>query len=98
VALSLVILNFLQDNVIRPMIMGSKLSVNAFAVFFFVIVGGFFWGVSGMILFIPLASILKIILDRSDSGSHYAVFLSELPKIEKPKKKHKKISEAENES
>lgn len=89
VSLALFILNFLQDNVFRPMLMGSKLSVNAFAVFFFVILGGFFWGVSGMILFIPIASIIKIILERSETTSHYSVFLSELPKAEKTKKKSK---------
>jgi predicted PurR-regulated permease PerM len=88
ISIALFILNFLQDNVFRPMLMGSKLAVNAFSVFFFVILGGYFWGISGMILFIPVASILKIILDRSEPGSHFSVFLSELPKPEKPGRKH----------
>jgi predicted PurR-regulated permease PerM len=88
ISIALFILNFLQDNVFRPMIMGSKLAVNAFSVFFFVIIGGFFWGISGMILFIPVTSILKIILDRSEPGSHFSVFLSEIPKPEKTGKKH----------
>jgi len=88
ISIALFILNFLQDNVFRPMIMGSKLAVNAFAVFFFVILGGFYWGISGMILFIPVASILKIILDRSEPGSDFSVFLSEMPKPEKTGKKH----------
>jgi predicted PurR-regulated permease PerM len=48
-----------------------------------VILGGFFWGVSGMILFIPLASVIKILLDQSPKGSHYSVFLTELPKKRK---------------
>jgi predicted PurR-regulated permease PerM len=87
IAGALFVLNFLQDNILRPMIMGSKLSVNAFTVFFFVILGGFYWGVSGMILFIPLASIMKIILDRTENGSYYSVLLSELPKKEKSRKK-----------
>jgi len=88
ISVALFILNFLQDNVFRPMLMGSKLAVNAFSVFFFVILGGFYWGISGMILFIPVASILKIILDRSEPGSHFSVFLSELPKPEKTSRKH----------
>lgn len=96
VAGALFILNFLQDNVFRPMLMGSKLSVNAFAVFFFVIVGGFFWGVSGMILFIPIASIIKIILDRTETGSYYSVFLSEAPKTEKPPKTRSKSKTTSN--
>jgi predicted PurR-regulated permease PerM len=86
VVVALILLNFLQDNVFRPMVMGTKMEVNAFAIFFFVIAGGFFWGVSGMILFIPLASIIKILLDHSEHGSHYTVFLTELPKKEKKQK------------
>jgi len=88
ISVALFFLNFLQDNVFRPMLMGSKLAVNAFSVFFFVILGGFYWGISGMILFIPVASILKIILDRSEPGSHFSLFLSELPKPEKTSRKH----------
>ena len=84
VSIALLLLNFLQDNVFRPWVMGTKMEVNAFAIFFFVILGGFFWGVSGMVLFIPFASVIKILLDQSQNGSHYSVFLSELPK--KPKK------------
>lgn len=85
VAIALLVLHFLQENMIRPWVMGSKMEVNAFAIFFFVILGGFFWGISGMILFIPLASIIKILLDHSPTSSHYTVFLTELPR--KPKKK-----------
>jgi predicted PurR-regulated permease PerM len=95
ISIALFILNFLQDNVFRPMLMGSKLAVNAFSVFFFVILGGFFWGISGMILFIPVASILKIILDRSEPGSHFSIFLSELPKPEKTGRKYFRLRKRE---
>lgn len=80
VSVALLVLHFLQENMIRPWVMGSKMEVNAFAVFFFVILGGFFWGISGMILFIPLASILKILLEQSPGSAHYTVFLTELPR------------------
>lgn len=82
----LLIIHVLQDNVLRPMIMGTRMEVNAFAVFFFVILGGFIWGISGMILFIPIAGIIKILLEHSEKGSHYAVFFAELPKKEKKNK------------
>ena len=87
VAIAMLVINFLQDNVLRPWVMGTKMEVNSFAIFFFVILGGFMWGVSGMILFIPLASVIKILLDQSPKGSHYSTFLTELPKAEKSKKK-----------
>lgn len=82
--IGLFVMNFLQDNVIRPWIVGDKLKINAFAVFVAIIVGGMIWGVSGMILFIPMAGVAKIILESKEENDVYAIFFSELPK--KPKK------------
>lgn len=78
--IALFVMNFLQDNVIRPWIVGDKLKLNAFAVFVAIIIGGMVWGVSGMILFIPIVGVAKIILEtRKDSGV-YAILFSEIPK------------------
>jgi predicted PurR-regulated permease PerM len=82
--ITLFVMNFLQDNVIRPMLMGDKMKLNAFAVFVAVIIGGMIWGVSGMILFVPITGIIKIILESREKEGAYAIFFSELPK--KPKK------------
>lgn len=76
---SLFIFNFLQDNVIRPWMIGDKLRLNAFTVFIAVIFGGAIWGVSGMILFIPIVGIIKIILETNEKTTPYAIFLSEIP-------------------
>ena len=73
---ALFVMNFLQDNVIRPLIIGDKMKINAFAVFVAIILGGMIWGVSGMILFIPLAGIIKIILEGHKMHEPYAIFLS----------------------
>ena len=86
----LFVMNFLQDNVIRPLIVGDKLKINAFAVFVAIIIGGMIWGVSGMILFIPIVGVAKIILEsRKDSGI-YAIFFSE------PEKKKKIVKKKED--
>jgi len=79
VFISLFVTNFLQDNVIRPWLIGDKLKINAFTVFIAVIFGGAIWGVSGMILFIPMVGIIKIILENNEKTAPYAVFLSEIP-------------------
>jgi predicted PurR-regulated permease PerM len=83
---SLFIMNFLQDNVIRPLLIGDKMNINAFTVFIAIIIGGMIWGVSGMILFIPIAGIIKIILEGHNVHAPYAIFFSELPKKPKSKK------------
>jgi predicted PurR-regulated permease PerM len=82
--IALFVVNFLQDNVIRPMLLGDKLKINAFMVFVAIIVGGMIWGVSGMILFIPLVGILKIFMEGSGIASHYTILFSDLPKKPKP--------------
>ncbi len=75
----------IHENVIRPWLMGDRLQINAFVVFIAVIIGGLLWGLSGMILFIPLAGIIKVVLMYSKDISHYAILLSEKPKKEKLK-------------
>jgi predicted PurR-regulated permease PerM len=82
--ISLFVMNFFQDNVIRPMLIGDKMSINAFMVFLAIIIGGMIWGVSGMILFIPIAGIAKIILEGHDVHAPYAIFFSALPKKPRP--------------
>ncbi|NTV79254.1 MAG: AI-2E family transporter, partial [Clostridiales bacterium] len=76
----LAVVNFLQDNVVRPWLIGDKLKINAFSVFLAIIVGGMIWGVSGMILFIPLVGIVKIILENHRQHGNYAIFFAEVPK------------------
>lgn len=89
--IALFVMNFLQDNVIRPWIVGDKLKINAFAVFVAIIIGGMIWGVSGMILFIPIVGVAKIILESKEEHGVYAIFFSELPK--EPKKKLPEVKE-----
>jgi len=80
------IVNFVHENVLRPWLLGDKLKINAFIVFISVIFGGMIWGISGMILFIPIAGIIKIILSHSESNAHYAILFSERGKKSKPRK------------
>lgn len=94
---SLFALNFVQDNVIRPMIIGDKLEMNAFSVFVAIIIGGMIWDVSGMILFIPLIGIWKIFLEGNKDHRNYAIFFANAPK--KPKhKSSKSVAEAAEET
>jgi predicted PurR-regulated permease PerM len=78
---ALFVMNFLQDNVIRPLLIGDKMKINAFTVFISIIIGGMIWGVSGMILFIPIAGTIKILLEGHKVHEPYAIFFSEPQKI-----------------
>jgi predicted PurR-regulated permease PerM len=65
--------------------MGNKLRINAFVVFLAVIVGGFIWGVSGMILFIPIIGVVKIVMEQNEKWAPYAVFFDEVKRKKRVK-------------
>jgi predicted PurR-regulated permease PerM len=54
----------LDNNLLVPMIVSSKVKINAFVSIVAIIIGGVLAGVSGMFLAIPLTAILKVIFDR----------------------------------
>lgn len=67
---------YLEANVIFPRVVGAKLNVSTWAMLVFIIAGGIVWGVSGMILFIPFAGILKIVTDHVKEWKAWNVLLS----------------------
>lgn len=58
------IIQFIDNNFLVPRIVSSKVDVNAFVTIIIIILGGSFWGVSGMFLAIPFIAVCKIIFDR----------------------------------
>lgn len=62
-----VIVQLIDNNLIVPLIINSKVEINAFVSILGIIIGGASAGISGMFLAIPLLAILKIIFDRIES-------------------------------
>lgn len=56
-------IQFIDNNIIVPKILGSRVKLNALISVFAVITGGMLWGIPGMFLSIPLVAILKLIFD-----------------------------------
>jgi predicted PurR-regulated permease PerM len=71
VILSILIVNLIvqliDNNLLVPLIINSKVEINAFVSIMGIIVGGAAAGISGMFLAIPLLAILKIIFERIES-------------------------------
>nr|WP_297308161.1 AI-2E family transporter [uncultured Flavobacterium sp.] len=61
--ISVIIVNTIDNNVVTPKVIGSKVSLNAFVVFFGLIVAESIWGIAGMFLAIPTLAILKVVFD-----------------------------------
>ncbi len=66
---------FLEGNFITPRIVGSKVSINPFMAMLALIIGGELWGISGMILFVPLIGILRVIFEEIEELKPYGYIL-----------------------
>ncbi|MDR7212014.1 AI-2E family transporter [Flavobacterium piscis] len=62
-----IIVQFIDNNILVPLIINSKVEINALVSIIGIIIGGGVAGISGMFLAIPLLAILKIIFDRIES-------------------------------
>jgi predicted PurR-regulated permease PerM len=67
VIIAYAIIQFIDNNILVPRIVSSKVKINALVSLVIVLLGGAVWGVSGMFLSIPFIAVLKIIFDRVDS-------------------------------
>lgn len=61
------IVQLIDNNILVPLIINSKVEINAFVSIIGIIIGGSAAGISGMFLAIPLLAILKIIFERIES-------------------------------
>ena len=62
-AIVVIILQQIDSNIINPKIIGNSLEISPLLVIFAVTVGGAYSGVLGMFLAVPVAAVLKIIID-----------------------------------
>jgi putative permease len=76
----------IDGNVLMPLVVGSKVKINALFAFIGIIVGEMLWGISGMFLCIPYMAMMKIIFDRIDPLKPWGILLGG---EEKPNKKRK---------
>jgi predicted PurR-regulated permease PerM len=81
VLIIVIVVQLIDNNLIVPMIVGSKVQINAFVSIVGIIIGGVIAGFSGMFLAIPIIAILKVIFDRIESLEPWGYLMSdEIPK------------------
>ncbi len=102
---TIAVVQFLDNNILMPRIVGSKVKINALATIVGVIVAGALTGVMGMFLSLPVIAVFKIIFDRTDRFRQWGVLLGdERPKVSpiqfpvfrKKSKNVRKVLEKEN--
>ncbi|NRS90561.1 putative PurR-regulated permease PerM [Flavobacterium sp. 7E] len=76
-----IVVQIIDNNILVPMIINTKVEINAFVSIIGIIIGGGIAGISGMFLAIPLLAILKIIFDRIESLEPWGYLLGDnMPK------------------
>lgn len=63
-ALVMVVIQTIDNYFIEPNVVGGEVNLNALWSILSIIAGGMIWGVAGMIVFLPLFGIIKIVCDH----------------------------------
>jgi predicted PurR-regulated permease PerM len=76
-----IIVQIIDNNILVPMIVSSKVKINALVSIIAIVIGGALAGLSGMFLAIPVVAIMKVIFDNIDSMEPYGFVMGDdLPK------------------
>jgi len=67
--------NFIQSNVISPMVLGNRLTLNPVAIFIGLVFWLWIWGIPGAFIAVPLLATFKIFCDHIESLAPIGEFL-----------------------
>jgi predicted PurR-regulated permease PerM len=81
---TIAVVQFFDNNILMPRIVGSRIKINSLASIVGIVVGNSLAGISGMFLSIPVMAVLKIVFEKSPSFRQWAVLLSEPDNNKKP--------------
>jgi len=71
------IIHIIDSNLVTPMIIGHKVSINPLVAIFVLFLFGELWGLPGLLLGIPLTALLKVIFDAVPGLHPYGFLLGE---------------------
>jgi predicted PurR-regulated permease PerM len=82
----IVIIQGIDNYFIEPYIIGGEVNISGFFTILILLIGGLLWGVAGMILFLPMLAVAKIIFDAVPELNAYGYLIGD--------QKEKKASES----
>jgi len=77
VVVTLVVVHLIDSNILLPVVVGSKVRINALVTVLGVVIGEMIWGIPGMFLSIPVIAVLKIIFDRIEGLKPWGIILGD---------------------
>jgi len=63
-------------NIIEPKVLGDKLNLSPILLLFSLIFWGYLWGIVGMILSVPIMSMIKIVLSKFEQTKPLSILMS----------------------
>ena len=72
-----VIIQFIENNILTPNIVGGNVRVNPFFIITGLVAASIVWGIPGMLLIVPFLAIVRIVLSHIDSMKPYAFLLGD---------------------
>jgi predicted PurR-regulated permease PerM len=66
----------IEGNLITPYVVGSNVKINPFIAIISLLIGGFIWGLAGIVLGIPIAAIIKLVFDHIDAFKPVGALMS----------------------
>jgi predicted PurR-regulated permease PerM len=77
VVIIILLVNVIDHYFIEPYIVGGSVNISPFFTIFVLILGGVIWGIAGIILFLPLSGILKIVFENVEGLQPYASLIGD---------------------
>jgi predicted PurR-regulated permease PerM len=72
-----IIIQFIENNILTPNIVGSNVKVNPFFIITGLVAASVVWGIPGMLLIVPLLAITRIVFSHIESMKPYAFLIGD---------------------
>jgi predicted PurR-regulated permease PerM len=77
VVVVIILAHALSSYIIEPLVVGGQLRLSALSMILFIIVGSALWGIAGMILFVPVLAMVKILCDNIENLKPYGYLIAD---------------------
>lgn len=71
------VIQVIDNYFIEPYIIGGEVNISAFFTIVILLIGGLLWGVAGMVLFLPMLGVAKIVFDEIPSLKPYGFLVGD---------------------
>lgn len=83
IVITYIVVQFIQGWVLEPLILGPQVKINPLFTILALVLGELLWGISGIILAIPITAIFKIICDHIEPLKPYGFLIGEIVTVKK---------------